>query len=62
MEPMLKFVAALVDVAVDIPETEVDEGGAEDAGEDEGDYEVDCWHDLGLPVQWYAVSSPKDRQ
>jgi len=41
---MLEFVAALVDVAMDVPETEVDECGAEDAGEDEGDYEVSRCH------------------
>ena len=47
---MFEFVAALVDVAVNVPETKINECCAEDTGENEGDYEVGRCHGLKLPM------------
>jgi len=59
---MLEFVAALVDVAVHVPKTEIDECSAEDTGENKGDYEVSRCHDLSLPISSRAKSQPTPSQ
>ena len=62
MEPMFEFVTALVDVAMHIPETKIDEYCAEDTGENKCDYEVSRHHDLGLPISRRAKSQPTPSQ
>ena len=62
MEPVLEFVTALVDVAVHVPETEVDECCAEDTDENKGDYEVSRCHGSGLPINCRAKSQPTPSQ
>ena len=57
MEPTLEFVAALVDVAVDVPETEVDECSAEDTSKNEGDYEISRRHGSELPISCRTQAS-----
>ena len=56
MEPVLQFVAALVDVAMDVPKAEIDECCTENTSENKGDYEISRCHDLSLPISHRAKS------
>jgi len=57
METMLEFVTALVDVAMNVPETEIDECGAEDTGENKCDDEVSRRHGWELNINCKAQAS-----
>jgi hypothetical protein len=45
MKPVLKFITALIDVTVDKPEGDVDQGCAKDASKNKGDNEIGGRHD-----------------
>jgi hypothetical protein len=45
MKPMLKFITALMDVTVDKPEGDVDQGCAKYASKNKGDDEIGGRHD-----------------